>query len=352
MTSENKPTFLLVGNPQTSKNETLPSIDLLKVRRFRRVVEEVDRTLGFPPQGSLDPDRQIASLVMSVASNRVFVLGLEDKIQPGLLDPGKRKFNLVHTGHSIGEMAALVGAGVCGIPVMARILNEREKITQHPLESGFRQMVAIVGVDPDMLEAQLSGIKSNFAGQANLFMANYNTPRQAVIALEGLTGEAKTALTNLGRFISEIRDPQDTGKPLFPRFKLHPLLPNGFHTVIMNIEQVLYMRTIAPWLTEEYFQAPTERTVYSPTLPGWVTDLDSVFDVTNHILTKPVKFSQSIGELNRIPNLAAVITSDVLGTTPKMVKDNGIEVPIFNITNIESLNHAIGKSEEIIQRAA
>lgn len=341
---ENRPVLLLVGNPQTSKNDTLPSIDLLEVSSFKNVVDEFDRALGLPPQGSLHPDRQIASVVMSVAAHQAFVSGLEARVQPGMLDPENRRFRLVFTGHSVGEMASFIEAGVCNIPTMARMLRERERITQHPLEAGFRQMVAIVGVDPDLLETRLNELTARFSEKVDLFMANYNTPRQAVIALKGIGGEVKTAIENLGIFISEIRNPEDPEKPLFPRIRIQPLLPNAFHTAGMAVEQAIYKQTIAPWLTVEFFRAPTERTVYSPTLPGWVTDLESVYFVAGNILTRPVKFTRAMHDLGSIPNLRAIITADVLSTTPKMVVENGIRVPVFNIKDKKSLGEAIDAS--------
>lgn len=341
---ENRPALLLVGNPQTSKNDTLTSIDLLEVSSFKNVVDEFDRALGLFPQGSLHPDRQIASVVMSVASHQAFVSGLEARVQPGMLDPENRRFKLVFTGHSVGEMASFIEAGVCDISTMARMLRERERITQHPLEAGFRQMVAIVGVDPDLLETRINELTARFAGTVELYIANYNTLKQGVIALIGKSGEARAAIDKLGEFISDIRNPEDPKKPLFPRIRMHPLLPNAFHTAGMAVEQAIYKQTIAAWLTEEFFSAPSERTLYSPTLPGWVTGLESVYFVAGNILTRPVKFTRAMHDLGSIPNLRAIITADVLSTTPKMVVENGIRVPVFNIKDKKSLGEAIDAS--------
>lgn len=349
MSLENRPKILLIGNPQTSKNASLQGIDLLQVPAFKSVPDEFERVLGMAPQASLHPDRQIASVVMSIGAHRAFVTGLEERVQPGLIEPSRRKFDLVYSGHSVGEMADFVEAGICTIPTMAWMLNERERITQNPIGSGLRQMVAVVGIDADRFEASIDGLRGQLADKVDLFLANVNTNDQVVVGMSVLEGELKAARESLGGFIAELRDPI-TGQQLFPGARLHPLrLPNAFHTAIMALEERMYIGTIGSRLTGENFQTPREGTVYSPTLPGWVETREDVYDVVQHILTKPVKFSRAMRELRRVPNLRAIVTADVLGTTPDMVRKNiGTDIPILNIKDKETLDQAVSTAAELV----
>lgn len=362
MPTEIKPTILLVGNAQTSKSPDLPTSDLLLVPAYKGIVDHFDRESGLSPLGSLGFERQIASMVMSVAAHTAFIDELNNRVNPGLLDPRNRRYDLIFTGHSIGEMGALIEAGVCDISTMARMLKERERITRSPLQAGMqeiqqplvgavRRMLAIVGAHPDEVDAHLGQLAKRFTRPAQIFLANRNTKKQAVVGLEISEGEAENLLENLGTFISELTDPI-TRRPIFPRIKLYDLgLENAFHTALMQYEELLYIRAINSRLTDKNFIPPQERTVYSPTLPGWVSSssLEPTFNVIKHIITQPVQFMEGVEEWKQIPNLIAVVTADVKKTVPNLLRDNGMTVPILNIVDRKSLGEAINKAEELIK---
>lgn len=366
-----KPTFLLVGNPQMSKDGTLQTSDLFSLRAFGKVIDRFDQALGLPARGSLQFERQIASVAWSVAVHTAFVEGLSERLHPGLLDPRNRSFGLMFTGHSVGEMAALIEAGVCGIPTMAWMLNEREKITNNRVEAGIREMqqssaavvrrmFAIVGIDPKQVEEQLGHMTGRFTEPAKIFLANYNTPRQAVVGLEvsakeaeGLEREEKTLGSSLHEALSGIIDPA-TLKPMFGRFRVTDLgLSNAFHTAIMQYEGMLYQRVITSKLIPENFRLPQERSVYSPTLPGWLSslDFDPTFNVIQHILTNPVQFTGAMEEFKAVPNLVGMITADKKEVTGKMIKQNDVKIPVSNIVDVESLEAAIDTAVVQIQQA-
>jgi malonyl CoA-acyl carrier protein transacylase len=372
MVERRKPIFLLVGNPQMSKDELMQTSDLFEVPSFRKVINRFDRSLGLSTRGSLQYEKQIASVAWSVGVHTAFVEGLSDRLHPGLLDQSNRRFQLMFTGHSVGEMAALIEAGVCDIPTMAWMLTERERITEHPVEAGLREaqysgavvarrMLAIVGMTPQQVEQYGGHMTAKFTEPVKILMANANTPRQAVVAMElleseikKLENEARTVADTLGEAISEIIDPI-TEQPIFSHIKVFDLgLRNAYHTALMQYEGRLYQRVIASKLTSENFHLPQERTVYSPTLPGWLSssDLGPTYHTVGHILTKPVLFAEAMEEFKTISELVGIITADRTKVTRNMIKQNGVETPVSNIVDKESLEEAIDTAEEQIKQAA
>ncbi len=345
MTKESIPNLLLISSPQTSKNDNLPLTDLLAVEDFRNIVQQFDRALRLPEYGSLHPDRQIATVVYSVAAHTAFVNGLTSRVEPGLLDSTKHRFGLRFMGHSIGEMAALIEAGVCDIQTMAWMLNEREKITEAPLRSGLRLMAAVVGIDTASFEQNMDSLEAYVGEIAKVHLANLNTPRQVVVAVEVFKGEAEPVLARLATGLSA----------LSPRAQLIRLkAQNAFHSAAMKGEEGLYMRAISPFLDRKHFKDPPEGVIYSPMLPGWIDTRGEAVDVTQHILTRRVQFTKAAKEAQRIPDLVGIVTADFIDITPDLMRRNiGNGIPIWNIKNQATLEQAIeGTSEKILQQAA
>lgn len=340
MTKELTPCLLLISSPQTSKNGHLPQTDLLEVGYFRTVVSQFDQALKLPDSGSLHPDRQIATVVFSVAAHRAFVRGLMDEIQPGLLDPSQSRFGLKFMGHSVGEMAALIEAGVCDIPTMAWMLNERERITKTPISSGLRLMAAVAGIDADNFEQHLDLLSKLLRDRANIHLANLNAPKQVVVALDVFKGEAEPVLDTLARALSG----------LHPRARLVRLgVENAFHSAAMRTEEGIYEKIIAPMLNKNNFRDPPEGVVYSPMLPGWIDTWDEAVDIVQHNLTRKVQFTKASKEIPRIPHLVGIVTADYIDTTPDLVRRNiGDGIPIWNIKSRATLDRAIEEALKII----
>ncbi len=353
MSAEILPAILFVNSPQTSKDENLPKTDLLGNKKYRAVVRVFDSKLKLIRNGSLHPDRQIASVVNSVGTCSAFVNGLDEMLTPGLVLPGNRPYRLKLTGHSVGEMASFIEAGVCDVPTMAWMLNERERITEDPLGSGLRLMVAAVGVDPDKLEEYFDHLRQAFIGQAELFLANTNTPRQVVLSIRVLQGKAEAIVDALPQNLSRIINPL-TGQPFFPRVRVSRLkTPNAFHSAAMLGEEVLFKGIITPRLTEQYFKVPPQGVIYSPMSLCWVNSLEAVFDIMQHQLTKPVRFTEAMREIIKIPNLRMIVTADPIGTTPNMIKGNiGNDIPIANIKDRETLKQAVDLGFRVIKQAS
>jgi [acyl-carrier-protein] S-malonyltransferase len=81
-------------------------------------------------------------------------------------------------GHSLGEFAALVAAGVCSLAAMVAVVDVRARAMQ---EAGQRQagtMSALLGVDADAART----ICDEARGDDVLVVANENSPQQVVIS--------------------------------------------------------------------------------------------------------------------------------------------------------------------------
>ncbi len=88
-------------------------------------------------------------------------------------------------GHSVGEYAALAAAGAVGAPQVIKAVVERGKAMADAAPAGTTSMAAVLGLDPQAVEAAL-------AGMDEAWPANYNTPTQTVIAGTSAGLEAAT----------------------------------------------------------------------------------------------------------------------------------------------------------------
>ena len=79
-------------------------------------------------------------------------------------------------GHSLGEYAALVAAGVMDIGPTARLVRERGRLMQEAVPVGDGAMTAVIQPDLDVerLSALLDGLEAD--------VANHNSPDQAVVS--------------------------------------------------------------------------------------------------------------------------------------------------------------------------
>jgi [acyl-carrier-protein] S-malonyltransferase len=81
-------------------------------------------------------------------------------------------------GHSLGEYAALVAAGVLDLKTAAPLVELRAKAMQDAVPAGVGAMAAILGMDAEKVKAICA---ENPQGQA-VQAVNFNSPEQTVIA--------------------------------------------------------------------------------------------------------------------------------------------------------------------------
>ncbi|MBS0570545.1 MAG: ACP S-malonyltransferase [Proteobacteria bacterium] len=84
----------------------------------------------------------------------------------------------VLAGHSLGEYAALVCAGVLGLRDAAQLVAERGRLMQAAVPPGVGAMAAILGGD----DAQIAKVCAEVANGEVVAPVNYNAPGQLVIA--------------------------------------------------------------------------------------------------------------------------------------------------------------------------
>ena len=83
----------------------------------------------------------------------------------------------VLAGHSLGEYAALVAAGVLGLADGARLVRERGRLMQQAVPAGTGAMAAVLGAE----EALVADVCEAVAGDGVVVPANFNSPGQVVI---------------------------------------------------------------------------------------------------------------------------------------------------------------------------
>ena len=139
----------------------------------RRTFEEADATLGWSvsetcwdgPAERLNDTRQTQSclLATSIAAHRA----LGERVA---LDPS------VVAGHSVGEYAALVAAGVLKLAAALRLVQRRAELMAGVDVDGG--MAAVLGLD----RATVQGVVDRIGRPTELVVANDNAPGQVVIS--------------------------------------------------------------------------------------------------------------------------------------------------------------------------
>jgi [acyl-carrier-protein] S-malonyltransferase len=155
----------------------------------RRTFEEADATLGWRvsetcwhgPADRLNDTRQTQPclLTTSVAAYRALAERMD--LEPQLV-----------AGHSVGEYAALVAAGVLELGAALRLVARRAALMAGADADGG--MAAVLGLDRATVEAVVDG----FGSATELVVANDNAPGQVVIsgrmaALEAVEGPMRDA---------------------------------------------------------------------------------------------------------------------------------------------------------------
>jgi [acyl-carrier-protein] S-malonyltransferase len=165
-------TLALLFSPQGSQSVGMGRELVERSPAAAAVFAEADATLGWSvseacwsgPADQLDDTRltQPCLLTTSVAAFRALVEAA---------DPAPA----VVAGHSVGEYAALVAAGVLELPAALRLVSRRAELMAGAGEGG---MAAVLGLDRDAVQAVVDAV----ARPMELVVANDNAPGQVVIS--------------------------------------------------------------------------------------------------------------------------------------------------------------------------
>lgn len=337
--STEAPVILLISSPQNSKTPQLREIDLLNDFAYGRTANAFGRALGVLPAESLNYNRQCASVVHSVASFGAFATGLREVLYPGSVYPA---VDFKFMGHSVGEMAAFVGAGILDIPTASAILTQRQFITEHTLGAGIKCMFAAVGLDISRYEIFLDKIKEQFQGKVEAVVANFNSPSEGVLSVQvAEDAEEKDGKSLAAKLTSSLGEFKHASAEHFKVICLP--ISNAFHSAFMGAEEEMLIKSEEPFVRSR-IRRVTPGMIYSPMMPGWVETEEQAIGIILHQLTRPVNFVQAMKDILQIPNLVAIVTADVKDIMPKMVQNNLTDqtaVSLFNIKDKRTLLEAI-----------
>jgi [acyl-carrier-protein] S-malonyltransferase len=127
-----------------------------------------------------------------VADGPAEALALTVNTQPVMLTAGIAVYRLwlekggrvpaVVAGHSLGEYAALVAAGVIPFADAVRLVRLRATAMQEAVPAGTGAMAAILGLDDEGIAAACADAVAELAGDETVEAVNFNAPGQTVIA--------------------------------------------------------------------------------------------------------------------------------------------------------------------------
>jgi [acyl-carrier-protein] S-malonyltransferase len=156
----------------------------------RAVYAEADATLGWSVSGTcfagpaerLDDTRQTQPCLLATSVAAYRALEEAGAVAPAIV-----------AGHSVGEYAALVAAGVLELPAALRLVAERARLMADADDQGG--MAAVIGLERRLVESVVDAI----ARPTELVVANDNAPGQVVISgRRELLRDAEAAMREAG----------------------------------------------------------------------------------------------------------------------------------------------------------
>ncbi len=171
-------------------------------------------------------------------------------------------------GHSLGEFAAWVAAGVLEFEEALRLVRRRGELME---EAGDRRpggMVAVIGLQDE----QVGGICGKAASAGTVVVANYNCPGQVVVS-----GEAAA----LDRLIDEVKTARGRAIPL--------RVSGAFHSPLMEDAA----RAFGDLVARLPLAAPRVPVVVNATAEP-VTDADQARQAMARQMTSPVLWTASV----------------------------------------------------------
>jgi [acyl-carrier-protein] S-malonyltransferase len=143
----------------------------------RGVLAEADAALGEPlsklilegPEETLTLTANAQPAIVTISC--AVLAAIRERV-PGLAPPA------FAAGHSLGEYSALVAAGALRLQDAVRLVRARGKAMQDAVPAGTGAMSAVMGIDPERIEAMCK----QAAGGEVLSPANFNAPGQIVVA--------------------------------------------------------------------------------------------------------------------------------------------------------------------------
>ena len=221
-------------------------------------------------------------------------------------------------GLSLGEYTALTCANAISVEEGAKIVRTRGRLMQDLAPKGDWAMAAIIGMEDEKVEEVCSKVESGFVKAVN-----YNCPGQVVVS-----GEKEA-----------VQRAMEIAKEMGARKAIELKTSGPFHTE--------KLKEASKELRKELENISFNKCEISviKNLDGTpYTDEDDMVDIlANHVIN-PVKFRKSIETMLEmgIDTFVEVGPGKTLsGFVRKVCREKGIEVNIFNIENVETLENAL-----------
>ena len=279
------------------------------------IFRETDRICGKPisklclegpmPELTLTENCQPAITAVSLASLSV------------LNESGIR--SSVCAGHSVGEYASMVSAGIVNEEDALRLVHKRGALMHREALSNPGHMAAVIGLD---MEEVLEIVATTKADEI-LDVANHNTARQIVI-----TGQKDP----VARAVQRVKEKKAKAVPLKVSGAWHSgLMQGGVDEFRAFMEDIPF----SPPRSEMFFNATAQRE----------TDPLRIKDIMANQLVSPVKWYDIMRKMldDGVDTFVEVGPKKVLAGLLKKIISPGHAVNVFTVQDPKSLKSALEK---------
>lgn len=287
----------------------------------KKIYDKANKALGF----------DLKELIFNGSKNE---LDITENTQPAILTTSiailqaiiDRGINPdIVAGLSLGEYSALVSSEALNFETAVSLVKKRGQFMQDAVPNGFGSMLAVIGLNKEKIKEILK-----LASEKGIVeIANYNTNNQIVIG-----GENKAV-----EFASKLLKENGARRVI-------PLKVSGpFHTSLLN-EASIKLRNE---LKDINFNDPKTKIITNVTA-DFIKDKCEIKDLLVTQVKSPVRWSETIEKMIN-EGIDTFIEIGPLKTLSSFVreisKEKNIDVKIFNVEDLKSLNKMIEGIESI-----
>lgn len=302
--------------------------------RFAQVFEEASDILGY----------DMKDLCLNGPSER---LQMTEYTQPALLTMSFGTYRVVKdmeeiavtaaAGHSVGEYAALVAAGVVTFAEAIKLVQLRGQVMQDSVPLGKGGMLAVMGLDPDEVR-KLCTWACQSTKDTPLEPANYNSPAQTVVS--GRTEIIDYVVKN---FKPELINSKKTKVRLIPLKVSAP-----FHCTMMKKAEKQMARAI-----ESVDFKPPQFGIVQNVTGKMETDPETIKKNIIAQISAPVRWVECVRTLQneKITLMGEFGPGKVLTGLVKKIDPDIICLPLNDLADLKSFDRQVIADNEKSERA-